>query len=186
MTATKFRTVAIDDDEDILDLIRLSLEDEFEILTFHDPQQALDNIQYIQPDIAILDIMMPKVTGYHIAEEIHRTMGTNGCDIIFLSAKSSPRDIRYGYKLGANYYMTKPFVPERLKRAIHTMLEEQTHRTEPHKKLYSMRDIQLRLENKVAKFPTGFNPFEWVGENPQPHANRRHKGDEDDRLHWEG
>lgn len=184
MTASKFRTVAIDDDEDILDLIRLSLEDEFEVLTFSDPRKAMDNLEVIEPDIAILDIMMPKVTGYHIAEEIRKSMGSQACDIIFLSAKSTPRDVRYGYKLGANFYMTKPFVPDRLKRAIHTMMEEQTHRVEPRPKMFSLRDIQLRLDNPVVKFPNAFNPFEWTT-NEIPHAHRRHNKDENE-MRWEG
>lgn len=79
--------------------------------------------------------------------------------MIFLSAKDSARDIKYGYKLGANVYLTKPFQPERLLKNAQ-MLIEHAFPSGPRPKTLSMRDISLRLQLKVG--------LQLMGQQPSP------------------
>jgi CheY-like chemotaxis protein len=129
----KFRVVAFDDDQDILQLIGMSLGDHYDVVTVSDPLKAAEVLEIIEPEVVILDVMMPKVTGYQIAEVIRSTPKLQHILIMFLSAKDTPRDMKYGYKLGANFYLTKPFQPERLLRTLAAMVEEHypSHRPRP-------------------------------------------------------
>lgn len=147
MATEKFRVVAVDDDKDILELIQLALHDKYEIVTVQDSSTALDLIDLCEPDAVITDIMMPKVTGYTILEYIRNSSRHQQTIVAFLTAKDNPRDIKYGYKLGANLYLTKPFQPERLVRALHVLLADGGHH--PRTKSLSARDIQLRQQLKL-------------------------------------
>lgn len=114
----KWRVLAIDDDPDILELIEMTLSERFDVLTVDSSVHALETVEIFQPDLVILDIMMPKVTGYQIIEELKKRRETNHMPVIFLSAKDTIRDQKYGYKLGATTYLTKPFQPARLVRNV--------------------------------------------------------------------
>jgi DNA-binding response OmpR family regulator len=141
----KFRIVAFDDDNDILDLIRMSLGDSFDVVTTNDPLQAAELLELVEPEIVLLDVMMPKVTGYHIAESIRRTPKLAHTLIIFLSAKNTPRDVKYGYKLGANFYVTKPFQPDRLQRTIEALIREHYPSNLSKPKSHPMSQVRARL-----------------------------------------
>lgn len=142
----KFRIVAIDDERDILELIRISLEPRHEVVALNDSSEAMETLEMAEPDLVLVDVMMPKTTGYQIVEEMRRSARLQNITAAFLSAKDTPRDIKYGYKLGANFYLTKPFQPDRLLKAVDTLLEPLGH---PRRKTMSMRDLALRMENRV-------------------------------------
>ncbi len=148
MTQDRFRVLAIDDDKDVLDLIEITLSPTYEVLTLKDSVDALEIIDIFEPDIAIIDIMMPKVTGYQIIELLRQSPKHSHVQVVVLSAKDSSRDIKYGYKLGANLYLTKPFQPDRLLKNIQ-MLSAGIGK--PRKKSYSLRDVQLRLQLLATK-----------------------------------
>lgn len=122
MTA-RLRVLAVDDNEDTLEIIRATLEDEYDVLTLSDPLDLTEMIEAFQPDLLILDIMMPRVTGFQLTEMLHRSKDTQDIPIILLSAKNTPRDIRHGYKMGASLYLTKPFMPDRLLKNVQTQFE---------------------------------------------------------------
>lgn len=145
--ADKFRVVAVDDDKDVLELIEMTLGSDYEVVTVRDAAEACEILDITEPDAVIVDIMMPRVTGYRIVEHLKQNARLQNCVVIFLSAKDTPRDIKYGYKVGANLYLTKPFQPERLTRALKTLLSEGACR--PRRKSLTMRDIQLRLKYRL-------------------------------------
>jgi DNA-binding response OmpR family regulator len=146
MTEEKLRILAVDDDNDILELVRMTLSPKYEVLTVNDPVTACDTLDIFEPDLVVLDIMMPKVTGYQIIEFMKKNPKFAHVLVIFLSAKDTARDIKYGYKLGANLYLPKPFQPERLLRNVESLLSHY----EPRKKTLSMRDVSLRLQLKLS------------------------------------
>ncbi|MGI8907845.1 MAG: response regulator [Candidatus Sumerlaeaceae bacterium] len=146
--SNQFRVVAIDDDKDILDLVHLTLGTDYEVFTLSDPALALEALEYIEPDVVLVDVMMPKVTGYHIVEKIRKDPRHQQVQVVFLSAKDSILDVKYGYKLGANFYLTKPFQPERVRRTLE-MLLTQGGISKPRAKLLSHRDIELRLQTRM-------------------------------------
>lgn len=159
MSSERFRILAVDDDPDILQLITMSLQDNYDVIALTDPARALDFVDYIEPDIAVLDIMMPKVTGYHIVEDMRKLPEHARVQVILLSAKNSPHDIRYGYKLGANYYLTKPFMPDRLKRTVEIVLSE-GNVTRPRPKSWSIKEVDLRLHMKLPRVYNSWAEFQ--------------------------
>lgn len=119
----QWRILAIDDDPGTLELITLSLEDSYEVLTLSNPIEALDIAKLFEPDLLILDLMMPKVDGFHLLEIFRREKALKDLPVVILSAKKNKRDIQYGYQVGAVLYLTKPFQPTRLRRNLDFLFE---------------------------------------------------------------
>ena len=171
-TGNKFRVVAIDDDKDILDLVHLTLDSDYEVFTLSDPALALDALDYIEPDIVLVDVMMPKVTGYQIVEKLKKDPKQGAVQIVFLSAKDSILDVKYGYKLGANFYLTKPFQPERVRRTLE-MLLTQGGPLKPRPKLLSTRDIDLRLHTRMTMPANPTSDSSAKANDTKPHSFHR-------------
>ncbi|GMX62744.1 response regulator transcription factor [Paenibacillus elgii] len=114
-------TILIADDEmAIADLIGLHLTKEgYHVIKAADGQEAIQAVQTHSIDLAILDIMMPKVDGYEVTRQIRET---NHMPIIFLSAKTSDMDKIAGLVRGADDYMTKPFNPMELIARVNAQL----------------------------------------------------------------
>lgn len=114
-------TILIADDEaEIADLIELHLAREgYRCIKAYDGQQALDAIRTQPVDLAILDIMMPKVDGYEVVRQIREQ---HHLPIIFLSAKATDLDKITGLVRGADDYMTKPFNPMELVARVNAQL----------------------------------------------------------------
>ncbi|MBX7245677.1 MAG: response regulator [Candidatus Sumerlaeaceae bacterium] len=171
MSADSIRVMVVDDDRDILDLVQISLSSQYEVLALTDPAQALEIFEVFDPDLAILDIMMPKITGYQILETIRKNPKYSHLPIVFLSAKESTLDIKYGYKLGANLYVPKPFQPDRLLKNVSSLLVN----VHPRHREYSMRDVQLRMQLKASGVATGpaEPPSDVEGAPPKPSSSAR-------------
>ena len=109
MVSDKARKVLIADDEpDILEILKYNLSNEgYDVFTAKDGDEALEKARRIQPDLVILDVMLPEVDGYTICESIRLQNST--VPILFLSAKNTSEDKITGFKRGADDYMTKPF-----------------------------------------------------------------------------
>lgn len=114
-------TILIADDEaEIADLIALHLQKEgYHIVKASDGKEALQAIQFQTIDLAILDIMMPKLDGYEVTRQIREQ---HHMPIIFLSAKTSDFDKITGLVMGADDYMTKPFNPMELVARVNAQL----------------------------------------------------------------
>ncbi|MCX7625221.1 MAG: response regulator [Candidatus Sumerlaeaceae bacterium] len=138
----RMRVLVIDDDPDILRLVEMSLSSDFDVLTLADPVDALEIMDVFEPDIAVVDIMMPKVTGYQLIELIRQSPKHKHVPILVLSAKQETVDIKYGYKIGANLYLTKPFKPDYLLKNV-KMLASALGK--PRHKSFSLRDVHLRM-----------------------------------------
>lgn len=94
-------------------IVRESLEDRnFKVILCHDGKQALQSYEQHQPDILVLDVMMPKIDGFEVARKVRTT--DNKTPIIFLTARSQTKDVINGFELGANDYLKKPFSVEEL------------------------------------------------------------------------
>ncbi|NOU94699.1 response regulator [Paenibacillus sp. LMG 31456] len=117
----KRTTILIADDEaEIADLIALHLEKEgYHLIKVSDGREAIHAIQSQSIDLAILDIMMPKLDGYEVTRQIREQ---HHMPIIFLSAKSSDLDKITGLVMGADDYMTKPFNPMELVARVNAQL----------------------------------------------------------------
>ncbi len=103
-------TILIADDEtEIRDLLRLYLENEkYKVIEAEDGQQALDLLLQEKVDLCILDIMMPKMDGFHVLRELRKE---SNVPVIILSAKDADSEKILGLNLGADDYLAKPFNP---------------------------------------------------------------------------
>ena len=107
--AEKQKILIVDDDANIAELIELYLTKEcFQCMQAHDGEEALKKNASFQPDLILLDIMLPGIDGYDVCREIRKT---STVPIIMLSAKSEDTDKIIGLNFGADDYITKPFNP---------------------------------------------------------------------------
>ena len=114
-----------DDDEDILALVEFRLAREgYRILTAPDGEVAVRLARQHQPDVAILDVRMPKLDGYEVTEQIRRSEAVSVMPVILLSASVEDMHIQRGYDAGANHYMHKPFSPQDLVEHVASALRE--------------------------------------------------------------
>lgn len=109
-----------DDDVEIADLVAIHLEKEgYRVIKVSDGQETIDVIETQPIDLLILDIMMPKMDGYEVTRIIREK---HNMPIIFLSAKTSDFDKVQGLVIGADDYMTKPFIPIELVARVNAQL----------------------------------------------------------------
>jgi DNA-binding response OmpR family regulator len=112
-----------DDDPDILALVRFRLErDGYEVLSAPDGETALDLALARTPDLAVLDVMMPRLDGYEVTRRLREHGPTTGIPIILLTARVQEPDRERGFEAGADDYVTKPFSPQALGERIQAAL----------------------------------------------------------------
>lgn len=103
----QYKILIVDDDENICELLRLYLEkDGFDTVVANDGEQAVKYAQQHNPDLILLDIMLPLLDGWQVCREIRKTSDT---PIIMLTAKGETFDKILGLELGADDYVSKPF-----------------------------------------------------------------------------
>jgi len=113
----------IDDEPRNLSLMRQILSDIYHVVVFPGGEKALESMHKINPDLILLDIMMPSVDGYEICRRLKASKSTEEIPVIFVTAKNEIEDEMYGLELGAVDYITKPVHINLLKLRIKTHLE---------------------------------------------------------------
>jgi DNA-binding response OmpR family regulator len=112
--------LVVDDERHIVDLVRLYLEKEgFAVVAAHDGVDALDRHARHDPDLVILDVMLPKLDGFEVCREIRRRGDT---PVLMLTARDDDVDAIVGLELGADDYVTKPFNPRALVARVKAIL----------------------------------------------------------------
>jgi DNA-binding response OmpR family regulator len=112
-----------DDEEDILELIVFRLEHSgYTVLQAHDGAEALEVAQSSKPDLAVLDVMMPKIDGYELTRRLREDDSTSKMPIILLTARTQEADIQRGFDAGADDYIRKPFSPQELRARVQAIL----------------------------------------------------------------
>jgi two-component system response regulator MtrA len=112
-----------DDDEDILTLVQLRLtRSGFDVVIARDGEEALRLTRERQPDLAVLDWMMPKASGIDVLRAIRADSDTAGIPVVLLTARASESDVAEGMAAGADDYIQKPFSPQELAARVTTIL----------------------------------------------------------------
>jgi DNA-binding response OmpR family regulator len=112
-----------DDDEDILELVALCLERSgYRVLHAHDGEQALRLAREQQPDLAVLDVAMPKLDGFELTRRLRAEDGTRRMPIVLLTARAQDADVQHGLEAGADDYIRKPFSPQELGARVEAIL----------------------------------------------------------------
>ena len=118
------RVLVIDDEAPIRLLCRVNLEAEgIDVIEAADGKTGLDLAREAQPDVVLLDVMMPGLDGWRVAEELLDDDRTRGIPIIFLTARAEFRDRARGLDIGGVDYVTKPFNPLELAPLVRDLLE---------------------------------------------------------------
>jgi len=114
-----------DDDEDILSLVSLRLRRAgFEVATAADGEQAVQIARDRRPVLAVLDVMMPKRTGYEVLAELRGDEALRGMKVILLSARVQEGDVARGMDAGADAYLAKPFKAQDLVSKVEQLLSQ--------------------------------------------------------------
>ena len=118
------KILVVDDEPSLRFLVASSLEDEgYHILEAADGLEAHALVQQDQPDLIILDVMMPGLTGYELCSLLKRNPDTSNILIIMLTAKGQEQDRIQSQQAGADYYLRKPFSPLELIDVVESLLQ---------------------------------------------------------------
>jgi len=118
------KILVAEDERDIRELIGFTLRFAgYEVVLANNGQEAVEKAPGEQPDLILLDVRMPKMTGYEACRELKNDPQTEGIPVVFLSAKGQEGEIEEGLASGALEYIVKPFAPDDLTRQVEEILE---------------------------------------------------------------
>jgi two-component system alkaline phosphatase synthesis response regulator PhoP len=116
--------LVVDDDPVIQKLLQVNFEMEgYDVVIAGDGEEGLALAREEQPDLVLLDVMMPKMNGLDVAAAMRSDATTEGIPIIMLSAKAQASDVQAGLDLGVDDYVTKPFDPLELLERVGAILD---------------------------------------------------------------
>jgi DNA-binding response OmpR family regulator len=117
------KIVVAEDEHDILELLRFILElNGFEVVTANNGEEAVQQTLAVMPDLVLMDVRMPRMTGHQACQALKANPKTKGIPVVFLSARGQEADIKQGLSLGAADYILKPFSPEELPGRLRNVL----------------------------------------------------------------
>ena len=136
----------VEDEPDIRETLAYNLSQEgFKVSEFSDAESCLDKIQKKKPDLLILDLMLPGMSGLDLCKEIRADKSLQNLAIIMLTAKGEEVDRIIGFELGADDYVTKPFSVRELILRVKVILKKQTDAVE-NNELVEFGPIKLNLD----------------------------------------
>lgn len=116
-----------DDERDIRDLVAFTLRFAgHEVVATSNGEEALQVAQSEIPDLILLDVRMPRLSGYDVCRKLKEIPGTQAIPIVFLSAKGQEAEVNFGMEAGAVEYIIKPFSPDDLLKCIKEILGNHT------------------------------------------------------------
>jgi len=166
------KILIVDDEPNILDIVEAYLSaQKYQVMRAETGKEALAIFQSFRPDLLVLDLMLPDMTGLEICEEIRKH---SHVPIIMLTAKSSENDILTGLRMGADDYLVKPFSPKELVARVETVLRRYTPPEEEEKWSFDGGKLvihpqtkQVFLKNReVALTATEFGLLALLAGNP--------------------
>jgi two-component system, OmpR family, alkaline phosphatase synthesis response regulator PhoP len=147
----KKKILVIDDMPNVVTMVKARLEASgYEVITALDGQQGLAYAYAEKPDLIILDIVMPAGGGYSVYTRLKMSPETRSIPVIFLTAKDRPEDVARAYKLGAQYFVKKPYKPEMLLGTVKKVLELSEHPQQPEG--LQKRILVMGKEPELAEF----------------------------------
>ena len=137
--------LVVDDNSDAVEVVRAALETNgFVVITASSGLEALSKATENLPDLVILDVMMPGMNGFEVLERLRSSTETAEIPVIFLTARDQHKDLTQGYRLGAHYYIVKPFTIAQLLYGINLLQSER----ESNKSHVSLGELTRRVDDK--------------------------------------
>ena len=117
------KLLLVDDDKDIIDALKPRLQREgYDVFTAFDGEEGLRMVKDCNPDIILLDLLMPKLNGFDVLKEIRTNMNDRWRPIIIISANADLVSIKKGYDMEADHYLAKPCTIDTVLHGIKTMI----------------------------------------------------------------
>ena len=117
------RLLVIEDDVDIRELVVFKLcQLGFDVRAFDDPRPGLESAVAEPPDLVILDLMLPGMSGFDVCRRLREAEATAHVPIVMLTAKAQEADVERGFAVGATDYVVKPFSPRELASRVESIL----------------------------------------------------------------
>lgn len=151
----KYRVLIVDDDSETSVILSNYLAQEYETFVAGNGLDALLRIDQIEPDILIVDVMMPAMSGLEFVRRLRSFPRFERTLVVFLSAKDQDEEIRDGYAMGADVYLTKPFDPETVRILLRNLIEDTGTRHSP--KAYDCRELE-EFQLSRRSFPQAHKP----------------------------
>ncbi|MBL7130708.1 MAG: response regulator [Candidatus Omnitrophica bacterium] len=124
-----YKILVVDDDKDIVEMLKSKLtREQYEVVVAYDGKQALRKVSKEDPDIILLDLMLPKKNGFEVLQDIRQKHNERWRPVIIVSARTEIESFKKGYSLQADHYITKPCNFEDILRGIRTMISLMPHR----------------------------------------------------------
>lgn len=118
------KILVVDDEKNILLVIKKTLKSSgFDVYTAEDGTEGLDKANEIDPDLILLDIVLPKLNGFMVYEALKEDPKTEDIPVVFISAKSEEQDIKKAEELGAEDYLVKPLKQDKLVETVNNILK---------------------------------------------------------------
>ena len=123
LLGSKATILVTDDEPDLVKALTLRLESEgYKVVTASDGKESLEKAKELEPDLIILDVMMPEMDGFEACRRLRKDLGLD-IPIIMLTVKAESDDKTKGLQMGADVYITKPFDYDNLMYHVRTLLE---------------------------------------------------------------
>lgn len=119
----KHKILVVDDEKEVVETLRSRLSREgYEVVVAFDGDEALDKVREHNPDVVLLDLIMPKLNGFEVLKELRKKFSDRWRPVIIVSAKGELGTVKECYGLEADHYLTKPCTMENVLQGIKTML----------------------------------------------------------------
>jgi CheY-like chemotaxis protein len=119
------KILVAEDERDIRDLVAFTLRYAgHEVVVVENGAEAVDSAPVEMPDLILMDVRMPRMTGYEACQQIKADQRTRHIPVVFLSAKGQDAEIQAGFDAGASEYLLKPFAPLELTDKIRELLDK--------------------------------------------------------------
>ena len=165
------KILVVDDEKKIVEIVKAYLEkDGFTVIVAYDGKTALDMTRNQNPDLVILDLMIPEVAGWDVCRTLR---AKSNVPVIMLTARDEDTDKIVGLELGADDYVTKPFNPKELVSRVKAVLRR-SEGADIHKKVIEFADLSIDLERHQVRrtgklielTPTEFELLKVLAESP--------------------
>ena len=158
MDEKKYRVLVVDDETDVCDILKFTLEAEgYYVTTTNSAEEALEK-NVARYDLLLLDVMMGGMDGFTLARMLKKRAETSQIPIIFLTARTTESDTVNGLDIGADDYIAKPFSIREVKARIKAVLRR-THEQATGQQVLTFKSLQLNLDKKTVSIDDEEIPF---------------------------
>jgi len=151
------KILIVDDDEDILQIVQTILSwAGYKTFMARNGREGVDMALHVQPDLILLDVMMPELSGWEVCTTLKNAPETRRIPVAMLTVKSEIRDLITGMQVGADDYVTKPFTRRRLLSSVRKLLDERGEAAPPAYLASENDDVRFRnlLFDPITELPT--------------------------------